>query len=191
MEVEKVIEGFTDYTVDIFGNIRSYKYGKCRLLKQNKNTKGYLQVSLSLDGRMYPKRVHRLVAEAFLPNPNLLTQINHIDGDKLNNKLENLEWCNNKDNIIHSWEIGLRENVRSASRKSILKCHLKNSKPVQVVDNMSKKVLKTFKSISEASKEFFPNNDDSYVRYLIITHKKDCSKGLKIFKGKEVFFDWG
>lgn len=61
------------------------------------------------DGNGSVRRIHRVVAETFLPNPNNLTDVNHKDGDKSNNKLDNLEWCDRSDNIKHAYNTGLRE----------------------------------------------------------------------------------
>lgn len=61
------------------------------------------------DGNGSVRRIHRIVAETFLPNPNNLTDVNHKDGDKSNNKLDNLEWCDRSDNIKHAYDTGLRE----------------------------------------------------------------------------------
>ena len=54
------------------------------------------------------KRVHRIVAEAFIPNPDSCKQVNHIDGDKANNSVSNLEWCTSQQNNIHALQTGLR-----------------------------------------------------------------------------------
>lgn len=66
--------------------------------------KGYLSVSLSKNNKIKIQRIHRLVAKAFIPNPNNLKQINHKSGIKTENFVENLEWCSCKDNIKHAWE---------------------------------------------------------------------------------------
>lgn len=69
------------------------------IMKQKKTPNGYLQVSLSIDGVQTLKNVHRLVAEAFIPNPHNLPQINHKDENKANNIFTNLEWCSSKYNM--------------------------------------------------------------------------------------------
>ena len=78
-------------------------------LKPGKNKKGYPQISLTHNGVRYTFRIHTLVAKAFIPNPNNLPQVNHIDGNKCNNNVNNLEWITNLENMRHSWRIGLRK----------------------------------------------------------------------------------
>ena len=91
----KIINGFTDYQINDAGEVYSLKRNK-KLKPYEK--KGYLGVWLYADGERKFRLIHRLVANAFIPNPNNLPQINHIDENRLNNKVDNLEWCTAKYN---------------------------------------------------------------------------------------------
>jgi hypothetical protein len=84
-----------NYSITSDGKVYSKRSKK--FLKPFFNTKRYLCVDIHIKSA----RIHRLVAEAFLPNPKNLSQINHIDGDKTNNNVNNLEWCDNRQNVIH------------------------------------------------------------------------------------------
>jgi hypothetical protein len=99
------------YKVSNFGNVDSLNYrgrGKRkRLISCINNTKGYMRVGLSFNGTEKKYTVHRLVAICFIPNPNNYKQVNHIDGNKLNNHVSNLEWCSHQQNMRKAWELGL------------------------------------------------------------------------------------
>ena len=117
------VEGFDGYYVDIYGDVYStMKWGRgvgeapLRKMAPGENGYGYLRVGLYANGKQYWKQVHRLVAEAFIPNPNHLPQVNHIDGNRKNNFVENLEWCTNQENIRHSFNVLHR---RPANTKAI------------------------------------------------------------------------
>lgn len=93
-EIFKDIEGYEGvYQISNLGNVKSLKYGKERILKPKKDVGGYLRVTLCKEGKLKHYKIHRLVAEAFIVNPNNLPQLNHKDEDKTNNRVENLEWC--------------------------------------------------------------------------------------------------
>ena len=86
------------YEVSDQGRVRSLKFGKERILKQGRNPEGYLLVCLCKNGEHKAYKVHRLVAQTFIPNPDNLPQVNHKDENKENNSVHNLEWCTNKYN---------------------------------------------------------------------------------------------
>lgn len=106
MEIWKDVEGYEGlYQVNQFGEVKSLPkqiglgyMTKEKILKQRLQNSGYLTVSLSKDGKRLNKTVHRLVAKAFIPNPEGLPEIDHIDGDKTNNVVENLQWISHVEN---------------------------------------------------------------------------------------------
>jgi hypothetical protein len=114
MENWKPIKGYEGwYEVSDLGNVRSvdrkvdfvdgrYATYKGQLMKQSKHYHGYWIVNLFKNKKQSTKFVHRLMAEAFIPNPNNKQVVNHKDGDKANNKLSNLEWVTQLENITHS-----------------------------------------------------------------------------------------
>ena len=110
-EIWKDIKGYKGiYQVSNLGNVKSLprktnnQYYKGLYLKQY-IYKGYLRLQLTKHSKSKWFLVHRLVAEAFIPNPKNKPQVNHIDGNKLNNKVDNLEWVTPSENQIHSYQV--------------------------------------------------------------------------------------
>lgn len=126
------------YEVSDLGRIKSLKFGKEKILKPRKHSCGYLMVSLCKDGKVKQPKIHRLVAESFLPNPQGLETVNHKDEDKTNNTVSNLEWMSIKDNNNY----GTR-NKRVGEALS---------KQVQMLDKSTGELLTTFPSICEAER---------------------------------------
>ena len=136
-EIWKDIIDYTGlYQVSNFGRIKSLK--KEKIMKQRKDKDGYLLIDLHKNSKKKTFKVHRLVAQAFIPNPNNLLQINHIDEIKQNNSVNNLEWCSQKYNVNYGSCI---KKSSEKHNKKILKCDL-NGNPI-----------KQYNSITEASNE--------------------------------------
>jgi len=110
IEVWKPIDGFDGYFVSSFGQVRSERRNKVTILKQQLLKTGYLFVGLSREGKGNSKKVHRLVAETFLGKKDGL-HVNHIDGNKLNNKLSNLEWITGTENLCHRYLLNGRKRI--------------------------------------------------------------------------------
>lgn len=127
-----------------FNNNGGFTLVEEKIRKQAMDKKGYLRTELSVSGKGVTKKVHRLVADAFILNPNNLPQVNHIDEAKSNNKYTNLEWVNNKDNINHGTAI---------QRSSISRINhpLKSKAVLQY--SLNGEFIKEYPSIAEASRQ--------------------------------------
>jgi len=117
-----VLENIPGYEVYINGMIFSIKRNK--FLKIGLNNKGYQIVDICINGIKKKKLIHRLIAEAFIPNPFNKSVINHINGIKTDNRIENLEWVSSSENQIHAY----RNNLKKVTLKQRKACsiNLKN-----------------------------------------------------------------
>jgi hypothetical protein len=164
MESFKKIEGYDGiYEISSNGNVISNNFGKRKILKQSIMNSGYKMIVLRKDGKQKTFSIHRLIASYFLPNEKNLEQVNHKDGNKLNNNLSNLEWCSRSQNIQHMYDNGL---------KTYRPLHYKGKFGIE--HNRSKKVVcietkKEFGSMSEAQR--FYNLGGGSVSWSI-KHKK-------------------
>ena len=120
----KQIDGLP-YFVNRDGDVFSTRSNK--VLKPNKTGCGYLQVRLWDNYKVYYKSVHRIVAEAFIDNPDHKEQVNHKDGDKTNNRADNLEWATRSENQLHRYNVLNKrghnpsiEEANRATRKSVI-----------------------------------------------------------------------
>ena len=183
-EIWKDIEGYEGlYQVSNFGNVKSlarivhskkrsdYKI-KEKILKQSDTTTGYKKVELHKDNEKRKSfKVHRLVAQAFIPNPENKREVNHIDGNKHNNNVNNLEWVTSSENKIHAFKMNLNPTKRDLDENEIIRmyCEEKMSihqiaKELNIADCAIIRRLKAndieIKSISEQKLGFDINEID-------------------------------
>ena len=131
-EIWRPIEGYEDYQVSNFGRVKSFKQGKIIIRKPALNMQGYLYVILHKDGKQKPFRINRLVALAFIPNPDNKPEVNHKVGCKLNNYVGNLEWVTSSENQRHAFDNGLQKGIQGEEHVS---AKLTNEQVEYVRDN--------------------------------------------------------
>lgn len=119
-------------------------------LKTHENSNGYLRVSMNLTGKSKEYLVHRLVAESFIPNSENKKFVNHKDGNKANNHVDNLEWCTRSENEKHAWKIGLKKDT--ATKGELHGMHKLTQRQVDYIRKNHKPYDKMFGSKSLAKK---------------------------------------
>lgn len=152
----KHIKGHHDrYEASIYGEIFGEK--KDTPLSPGISKDGYLRVVLCENGKPHTKKVHRLVAETFIPNPCNKPEVNHIDGNKQNNRVTNLEWCTHQENVRHAFATGLEKRSEKAGAPK---------KKIRIVETNE-----IFDSISECAR--YIGDDPSH------THISSCINGKR------------
>ncbi len=147
MEIWKPIVGTKGFIeVSSEGRVRSLLRGSPRVLKTQTDKKGYHRLRVTIEREKMCYKVHREVAKAFIPNHDNLPQVNHKDGNKSNNAVDNLEWISNKDNAHHAIENGLWENVFEGSRRE------NESRKRPVIGYFTPDISRRFESVSEAER---------------------------------------
>lgn len=169
MEEWRDIKGYEGlYQVSSLGRVRSLdrisfhlnRWGtltktriRGRIRRTNISNSGYSYLPLSKNGNDYCAKIHRLVAEAFIPNPYNYPEVNHKDGNKQNNIVSNLEWCTHSMNHIHAVATGLAD---------LEKIRRKHYRKVRQIDPNTGKEVKIWPSIKEAgeslSRSKYPDN---------------------------------
>ena len=197
----------TKFKVSNFGRIKNSETNKIKKLQDNK--KGYLIVNIYFKGKQYSPKVHRLVAKAFIPNPKNKPEVNHKDGNKLNNKVSNLEWVTRKENIRHSWDNNLRKpkigeecnfNVYSESliisicellekgysnKEILLELNMKNNKKhLNLINDLKRR--KIWKHITKKYKWSDKSRVKKYPESLIISICELLEKG---YSNKEILLE--
>lgn len=156
MDIWKKIDRFdSKYSISDSGEVRNDSTG--RILKQSINANGYCIVGIYNKEKKHTShyRVHRLVAEAFIENPDNKEIVNHIDGNKQNNNVKNLEWNTSSENVKHAFRTGLSittQNQRNSARRNIEKNRLLsdcNRKQIYSINSEGTKTV--YKSVIEAS----------------------------------------
>lgn len=111
--MEKEIKDFPGYTITDDGKVISYKFKEPRVMKTWYQKSGYENIKLCKENKTYHFLIHRLVAEAFIPNPDNLPEVNHKNKNRQDNRVENLEWSNRIDNLYDSYStMGPTRNFR-------------------------------------------------------------------------------
>ena len=182
-EIWKPLVGYESaYEISNFGKIKSNHVINGKISNKIKKTyiasNGYESVTLSLNNVKKMNQIHRLLALTFIPNPDNFPCVNHIDGNKLNNNLSNLEWCSYSENSKHSYSIGLRK-YRRISANTVLVKNIKTNEilPISYVVRDLGIKTRNFKDLLERNQ----------VAYDYILFKKGVTEQEKLQFGEILF----
>ena len=135
----------TNYVVSTDGRLYNTKTGKLKSMK-TVSTNGYVKAYMYHNGRDYHTHIHRIVAKAFVPNPDNKPEVNHINGNKLDNNFKNLEWVTGSENIRHAFKTGLIKNIKRGSDSNFAKY---TEDQIHLVCKLLQSNRHTIKEISE------------------------------------------
>ncbi|KKN85533.1 hypothetical protein LCGC14_0278560 [marine sediment metagenome] len=170
---KKVIEGFADYEVTSDGRI--YSLRKKLYLQPFTPNQGYCRVGLHKDGKRHHKYIARLVAKAFISNPENKREVNHIDGIKANNDKSNLEWSTRSENILHAFRTGLIYRSPNAGMTPV---------PIDVYDYRTGEFKSSHPSIAEAARIYDVNK--AAIHHVLRGERK-YTKGLTFKKNLKLW----
>lgn len=152
-----------NYYVSDKGQIKNNATGK--ILKLRCDQRGYKKTNISINGKLYTVFPHRLVALLFIPNPENKPMVNHIDGNKQNNDVNNLEWVTARENTQHAHKIGLISHETTSKKIS-----------QYTLDDI---YIKTFKSMREAAREVYGNENLNSSIWKCANGERSSCKGYK------------
>ena len=172
MEIWKDIQGYEGYyQVSNLGRIKNVKNGKNKVRKISYDKLGYPYINLSKNGIRKTKKVYRIVAETFIPNPENKKTVNHKDGDPSNSKIDNLEWATHQENINHAWETGLSDYGYGI-----------------ILEDKKTKEIKIFRSMNKAS--LFIGKSQNYISERVRMNKFENKDYKWSFKTTQKMFDF-
>ena len=152
LNMQKDIIGFNNYFVTDKGEVFSKNYhreGRTKQLKPRTPKDKYPYVILCKNGLHYTKSVHRLVAEAFIPNPDHKNTVNHKNGNKMDNRVENLEWATQSENVKHAYSVL----HRIVNKTSLGKFGKDNPRSKIIIQTKNGTIIKEFYGINDAARK--------------------------------------
>lgn len=189
-EIWKDVEGYEEfYQISNFGEVRSKDRWrnngsksryllKSKTMTKSKTTTGYWKIGFFKDGKRREFKIHRLVAFAFIPNPENKPNINHKDGNPLNNHISNLEWCTQSENLQHAYETGLRKTNFHKYLNEITREYLEEEK-TSIWDLARKYKCSHFSITKYFNKNGIKIKSSSSVRDVYNVNRKELIKDFK------------